>query len=74
MGTILSQFCHPEVRGKWKGQEKEAGHVLYLVKCLMVVKDQAHVPYEPCHCVYVCSQPFLHQVQPHGFLKGLTLI
>lgn len=59
---------------KWKGGAEETGDTLYLVKCFMVVKDQVHVTNKPCHCIHFLSQPFLNQVQPHGFLKGLSII
>lgn len=50
------------------------GHARYLEKIFVVEKDEAHVPYEPLHRVLFLGQPFLHQVQPHGFLKGLAIV
>lgn len=48
-------------------RKRGAGRASYLVKCPVVLKDEAHVPYEPLHlAVQLHNQLFLDFVQPHG--------
>lgn len=64
------------LQGEWQSDliesKREAGRAAYPVKCLVVLKDEAHVPHKRLHFgVQLLIQISPDFVQPHGLLRSL---